>query len=223
MKILLLNPNSSELVTDALRQAVEPLQTTMLHIDVKHCNNTPKGIVSCFDELKASVEVIDFLLEAEADYDGAIIGCFADPGLRAAREMIRIPVTGLYESSSVFAKLQGRRYSIIASGNEADISPWIGSIRDLGDMEQVASIRYMNSTVEDAVHASDDEICELIRICRKEDGADAVILGCAAFAGRGRRLSELAGISVIDGIEESVLLTKMLTEYGGGKSCITKN
>ena len=123
MKILLLNPNSSELVTDTLRQAVEPLQTTMLHIDVKHCNNTPKGIVSCFDELKASVEVIDFLLEAEADYDGAIIGCFADPGLRAARETIRIPVTGLYESSSVFAKLQGRRYSIIASGNEADISP----------------------------------------------------------------------------------------------------
>ena len=98
MKILLLNPNSSELVTDTLRQAVEPLQTAMLHIDVKHCNNTPKGIVSCFDELKASVEVIDFLLEAEADYDGAIIGCFADPGLRAAREMIRIPVTGLYES-----------------------------------------------------------------------------------------------------------------------------
>ena len=76
MKILLLNPNSSELVTDTLRQAVEPLQTAMLHIDVKHCNNTPKGIVSCFDELKASVEVIDFLLEAEADLDALRIrGC----------------------------------------------------------------------------------------------------------------------------------------------------
>lgn len=213
MKVLLVNPNSSELVTEALRKAVVPMQREDMQIDVIQCVGTPKEIVSSFDELKAGAAAAELLLEKEADYDGTVIGCFADPGLRAARELVRIPVAGLYESSAIFAKLQGRRYSVVASGNEQDISPWIGSIRDLGDIDNVASIRYVGATVEKAMKVSDDEICEIINACRKTDGADAVILGCAAFAGRGEFLSKSTGIHVIDGIEEAVRMVEMMAVY----------
>ena len=204
MKILLINPNSSAIVTEALRAATAPLQTESLQIQVTHCVDTPKGIVSSVTEL---------LIREEPNYDAAIIGCFADPGLRAAREQLAKPVTGLYESSSIFAKLCGRRYSIIASGDETDISPWIGSVRNLGDTENLASIRYIGSTVEAAVTATDEEIYQIIDHCRKKDGADAVILGCAAFAGRGRHLSNAMGFPIIDGIEESVKIAAMMTAY----------
>lgn len=213
MQILLINPNSSEMVTRALQTAADPLQTESLQIHVTHCPDTPEAIVTSYDELKAGAAVVELLMKKQADYDAAIIGCFADPGLRAARECIDKPVAGLYESSAVFARLHGRRYSIIASGNEEDISPWIGSVRDLGDTENLASIRYIGSTVEKAVQASGDELCEIIDLCRKKDGADAVILGCAAFAGRGRFLSKIMGIPVIDGIEEAVSMVKMLADY----------
>lgn len=213
MKILLINPNSSDLVTETLQKAAKPLQRESLRIDVTHCHNMPKGIVSSYDELKAGLAVVELLQQQEADYDGAVIGCFADPGLRAARELAGIPVTGLYESSAFFARMQGRRYSVLASGNEADISPWIGSIRDLGDTGNVASIRYIGSTVEEATKASDDIICQTIDTCRKKDGADAVILGCAAFAGRGKSLSERMELPVIDGVEEAVRIVEMMISY----------
>ena len=213
MKILLINPNSSAIVTEALRAATAPLQTESLQIQVTHCVDTPKGIVSSYDELKAGLGVTELLIREEPNYDAAIIGCFADPGLRAAREQLAKPVTGLYESSSIFAKLCGRRYSIIASGDETDISPWIGSVRNLGDTENLASIRYIGSTVEAAVTATDEEIYQIIDHCRKKDGADAVILGCAAFAGRGRHLSNAMGFPIIDGIEESVKIAAMMTAY----------
>ncbi|MEY8365191.1 aspartate/glutamate racemase family protein [Anaerovoracaceae bacterium 41-7] len=213
MRILLVNPNSSAIVTETLRAATVPLQTEKLQIDVVHCSNVPKAIVTSHDELKAGLSVTDLLIREEPNFDAAIIGCFADPGLRAARELIRKPVVGLYESSAIFARLSGRRYSIIASGDESDISPWIGSVRDLGDTENLASIRYINSTVEDSVTASDERIYQIIDQCRKQDGADAVILGCAAFAGKGKRLSEAAGIPVIDGICESVQMAEMMVSY----------
>lgn len=213
MKILFINPNSSDLVTETLRKAAEPLQTESMQIDVVHCCNTPRGIVSSYDELKAGIAVVELLLQQEVNYDGAVIGCFADPGLRAARELIRIPVAGLYESSAIFARMQGRRYSVLASGNEADISPWIGSIRDLGDTDNIASIRYIGSTVEEASKVSDDVICQTIDVCRKKDGADTVILGCAAFAGRGESLSKRTDIPVIDGVEEAVRVIEMMVSY----------
>ncbi len=213
MHLLLINPNSSAMVTETLKAAVLPLQTDTLQIHVTQCANTPKGIVSSYDELKAGAAVVELLMQAQKNYDAAIIGCFADPGLRAARECIDKPVAGLYESSTIFAKLQGRRYSIIASGSEADISPWIGSVRNLGDTENLASIRYIGATVETAVTASDDTICRMIDHCKKRDGADAVILGCAAFAGRGKTLSSIMELPVIDGIEEAISIAKMLTAY----------
>ena len=85
-----------------------------------------------------------------------------------------------YESSAVFAKTMGRRYSIVASGGHCDISPWFSSARAIGEVENLASVRYLDSTVEEAVNVSDERICQVIDPCRREDGADAVILGCAA-------------------------------------------
>lgn len=213
MKFLLINPNSSQAVTEALRQEAERCGTELLQVDVIGCPAAPRTIVTSFDEMAAGLQVVELLRVKAREYDGAIIGCFADPGLKAAREQISIPVTGLYESSAIFARMRGRRYSIIASGSHLDISPWIGSARALGEMENLASVRYIDSTVERAVDVKNEKICRIIEKCRREDGADAVILGCAAFAGRGRLLSQMMAFPVIDGIEESVRVTEMLVNH----------
>ena len=218
MKILLINPNSSQGVTGVLQREAAQLSTDSLEIDVIGCPLGPGAIITSFDEMAAGLQVVELMRAKEKDYDGAIIGCFADPGLRAARELLHIPVTGLYESSAVFAKTMGRRYSIVASGGYSDISPWFGSARAIGEVENLASVRYLDSTVEEAVNMSDERICQVIDLCRREDGADAVILGCASFAGRGRSLSARMNFSVIDGIEESIRLTEAMINYRKGRT-----
>ncbi|MEE0740744.1 MAG: aspartate/glutamate racemase family protein [Emergencia sp.] len=213
MKILFVNPNSSALITNILRKEAEKYAGENLIIDVTACADVPTAIETRYDELLAGSQVVKLLQDMQGEYDGAVIGCFADPGLSAARDLLGIPVVGLYESSSFFAKFHGGGYSIIASGDYRDISAWHGSIRAIGDSQNVTSIRCLNSTVEDAAGESDEKICKLIERCKVEDGAEAIILGCAAFAGRGAKLSAMMDIPVIDGIEESIRIIEMLCKY----------
>jgi allantoin racemase len=43
-----------------------------------------------------------------------------------------------------------------------------------------------------------------------DDGADAIVLGCAGFAGLDTRLREVLGIPVIDGVDAAVRLAETL-------------
>lgn len=212
MKILMINPNSSQSITEKLLEASKHYFSEMI-IDVVSCPNSPREIVSLQDELIAGMEAVHTLQEKGNDYDSAIIGCFADPGLKAARETSAIPVTGFFESSVIFAKLQGLRYSIIASGDYRDISPWYSTIQGMGEQDNVVSIRCIGLGVNGAVSAKEEVLRETIEKCKYEDGADVVILGCAAFAGRAEALSGATGLPVIDGIRESILIAESMAKY----------
>ncbi len=213
MRIIVINPNSSDIVTNLLKDNVKRFENEEIKIDVVKCEKSPLEICSSYDELIAGIETVKKAKEIEKEYDGVIIGCFADPGLRAAREILSIPIVGMYESSAYFAKLNGIRYSIIASGNYKDISPWIGSARSIGDCDNLASIRYINSSVEETVNVDQKVIIKEINNAILSDGIDSIILGCAAFANRGEKLSAEMSIPVIDGIKESISLVQMLVNY----------
>ena len=212
MKILFINPNSSDAITETLTKEAKKYENAELVIEVKKCEKSPKEITGGYDDLIAGVNVIE-MLKREKDYDAAVIGCVGDPGLDAARMMIDKPVVGLFESDYTMAKFNGSRYSIVTSGNWEEISAWHLELRKKGESENIASIRYIDSTVEGTLKESNEKIVEEVLKCKKLDGADAVILGCSAFAGRGKELTEMTGIPVIDGIKESIYLAKMLAEY----------
>ena len=212
MKILFINPNSSDEVTEILAREAKKYEMPGLEIEVKKCSKSPREITGGYDDLVAGINVID-MLQNEEDYDAAVIGCVGDPGLEAARMMIEKPVVGLFESDYTLAKFYGSRYSIVTSGNWEEISAWHLELRKKGESEHIASIRYIDSTVEGTLHEPNEKIAEEVIKCKKLDGADAVILGCSAFAGKGKELTEMTGIPVIDGIKESILLAKMLVEY----------
>lgn len=59
--------------------------------------------------------VLDKLMQAERQgYDAIAIGCFLDPALHEAREVLRIPVFGLGETSMLMACMFGVRFSGVA-------------------------------------------------------------------------------------------------------------
>lgn len=215
MKIVFINPNSSDAVTEAIRQAVKQYNYNGLEVDVVKCQNSPPAICNAADELLAGANVMKMAMEEEFDkkYDAIILGCFADPGLSALRETVTVPVTGMLESSMIFAKLQGKRISIIASGNHEDLSPWDQSLRSIGEANSIASVRCLGSTVEKALEVSEEHILRLVNECIREDGAEVVALGCASFAGKGESLSRMAGIPVIDGIKESLTMAVAMRKY----------
>ena len=97
--IVVLNPNSSQSVTDALSEALEPLRfSTGPVIRCATLAQGPPAIES--DEQVAAVAepVCDFVREHEDDSGAFVIACFSDPGLRQAREACVRPVFGMAES-----------------------------------------------------------------------------------------------------------------------------
>jgi Asp/Glu/hydantoin racemase len=59
--------------------------------------------------------ILDKLVRAERQgYDAAAIGCFLDPALQEARELVRIPVFSLGETSMLTACMFGARFSGVA-------------------------------------------------------------------------------------------------------------
>jgi len=75
----------------------------------------PESIESEFDELLASPETVEKIIQAEAEgVDAVVIDCMGDPGLRPSRECVTIPVLGPCESTMNLACILGHRFSILA-------------------------------------------------------------------------------------------------------------
>jgi Asp/Glu/hydantoin racemase len=145
-------------------------------------------------------------ITANADCAAAIIGAFGDPGLEEARATRPIPIVGLGESGIRAAAAGGRRFSIVTAGT-AMHEALLAKIDALGVRDRLASLRYLSHTVLDVVRDRArvlPDAVTAIAACAAEDGADAVLLGGAPFAGAAHLLAEGSAIPVLDGVEAAV-------------------
>lgn len=212
MKLLLLNPNSSQSVTERIAEEAEKFQRPDLEIEVRTVRAGPPVVETAADELLAGYGVLQELRRLEDQFDAAVICCFADPGLLAAREELKIPVVGICEAALHMGRLHGSRFSVLSSCGSADISAFHETIGRCGFREGMASVRYLGSGVNGVPRLPSEAAKELIRRCFEEDGANAVILGCAAFSGWGEPLSQEFGRLVSDGVGDGAALAEMLVK-----------
>lgn len=70
-------------------------------------------------EFIETIEVLENVQRAEAEgFDAILLGNIADPGLRAAREMVSIPVLGLCESALFTASQMGTSVGLVVSNDK---------------------------------------------------------------------------------------------------------
>lgn len=132
-----------------------------------------------------------------------LLACFGDPGLFALRELSPVPVLGLAEASLRAARRRASRFSIVTGG--AAWKPMLERLAQaLGFGAALASVRIIPLTGAQAAADPDAALAVVAAACRtarSADGAEAVILGGAGFAGLGARASDAAGFPVIDSVE----------------------
>jgi Asp/Glu/hydantoin racemase len=134
--------------------------------------------------------------------DAVLLACFGDPGLYALRELSSAPVVGLAEASMQVAAESARRFSIVTGGPRW--APMLERLAQaLGFGPKLASVRTIEITGGQAAADPDRAVAALSQACKEahaEDGAEAVILGGAGFAGLAARVAPLAGLPVIDSV-----------------------
>src|ERR1700726_3294512 len=99
MRILVLNPNTSEPITERLisaaRKAAAP-DTVIVPLTAR------RGVPYIATRAEAQIGgaiALEMLAEADSSFDAAIIAAFGDPGLFGARERFAFPVVGLAEAA----------------------------------------------------------------------------------------------------------------------------
>jgi len=144
-------------------------------------------ISSSYFDLLNKKEIIERLIEADKEgYDAAIVGCFLDPGVREAREIVNIPVIGVGEPTLYFAQLLGNKFAIVTVNDikvirEIEIKLKIYGVEGRLIPNGVRPIStptmrvFTDGMEKPEIIASD--ILEKAKKC-VEDGAEVVIVGC---------------------------------------------
>ncbi len=122
MRILLINPNTSQSLTDLLANAARRAAAPDTVLDTVTASRGVPYISTRSEALLAGVELLEILAARGKDYDAAIVAAFGDPGLGAARELFDIPVVGLAEAGMLTACMLGKRFAIVTFSTA--LGPW---------------------------------------------------------------------------------------------------
>jgi allantoin racemase len=174
-----------------------------------------------FYEHLAIHNVIEKTVNAEREgFDTVVIGCFYDPGLREARELVEIPVVGVCEASlHVASMLSAGRFSVLV-GRQKWIPKMADNAKVYGFEDRIASWRVLDLTVPD-MHDVEKTQAAIFREAREaveEDMAECVVLGCTGMAGQARKAQETLRVPVLDpvlmGVKVAELRAALWKRYG---------
>src|SRR3954470_1674476 len=115
MRILVINPNSTEAVTRGIDEAVEPLRIAGgPAIECLTLKEGPPGIETQQHVDGVVPHLLSLLVQREKQYSAFVIACYSDPGLHSLREATRKPVLGISECGILAALTLGQKFGVIA-------------------------------------------------------------------------------------------------------------
>ncbi|PUB14962.1 aspartate/glutamate racemase family protein [Yoonia sediminilitoris] len=196
--LIIINPNSSQTVTDGIDAAVAPLRSFGTPIRCLTLAEGPPGIES---QKQADLTVAPMLkLAAEqADAAGYVIACFGDPGLHALRDQTHLPVVGIQEAAVMTALTLGQRFGVIAI-MPGSIPRHLRAFGAMSVLDRLAGDRALGLGVADLADP-DRSLAAMIatgKRLRDEDGAHVLIMGCAGMAHYRPTLETETGLPVVE-------------------------
>jgi Asp/Glu/hydantoin racemase len=211
-RILLVNGNSSEPVTDRLAAFAGEAAPQFDFRPYTPAGGPPYVSTPADVALAAAkvVETIDLAVRDGAP-DGCIIACFGEPGLLEARRRFDFPVVGMAEASMLTAMQLGDRFAILTLGEH-----WPAMLGDLvrlyGVQDRCAGIARIPGTPFELM-ADPRGAAEAVAAAAKEAGAEIVIIGGAALVGVASAIGPLSGLCLIDCLQASIAQMAALIEY----------
>jgi allantoin racemase len=207
-RILVINPNSTEVVTRGIDEAVEPLRMAGgPAIDCVTLKEGPPGIETQRDVDGVVAPMLQLLAKNEKEYAAFVVACYSDPGLYALREATRKPVLGIAECAILTALTLGPKFGVIAILKQS-IPRHLRYVGAMGVRERLAAELPVNLPV---VELSNEEktfgrMVEVGKALRDRHAADVVIMGCAGMARYRKALQDELGLPVVEPTQAAVAM-----------------
>jgi len=200
MTIYVINPNSTQHVTDGIDHAVDLMrQSSPVSIVARTLAEGPPGI-----ETQAHIDgVIAPLLahceQLEHNASAFVVACYSDPGLMKLREQSARPVIGIAEASILTAMTLGQKFGIISilSQSIPRHKRYIESIGVTGRLAEDQALEL--GVLELADEARTFERLKAVGTSLRDKAmADVIILGCAGMTSFRTNLENHLGIPVVE-------------------------
>ena len=214
--ILVVNPNTTASMTLTIAAAARLVAAPGTEIIAATSSMGPASIEGYYDEAFALPGLLKEIAAAErAGAEAAVIACFDDTGLDAARAMAQIPVIGICEAALSTAGFIAKRFTVVTTMERSRVP--IEELVQRYGMAGRARVRAANIAVlalEDPNSGARDKLRNEIVRALSEDNAEAIVLGCAGMADLARTLSREFGLPVIDGVGAAVKQAEALVALG---------
>jgi allantoin racemase len=200
MRLLVINPNATESMTEKIAATARQAVSAEVEVVAVTNHDGPPSIQGADDGALAAPGVLALVAGARAD--AIVIACFDDTALAEARALSPVPVIGIGEAAFHAAMMLGARYSVVTTLSVS--VPVIGAnLVAYGIAGSCIRVRASEVPVLDLERpgsAAEDKVSDEIARALAEDGAAAIVLGCAGMADLAARLSVRHGVPVIDGV-----------------------
>ena len=206
MKLLLINPNISQSVSDLIEAEARRAAAPGTEIRVLTAPFGVAYIETRFESLIGAYATATLAAEHAEQHDALIVAAFGDPGIDGLRELLDIPVVGLTEAALMSACLLGKRFSIVAISRR--ITAWYREcVQANGLIDRLASIRCLDRPLQDIGRVQEDHAQALQALCQSavdDDGADVIVIAGAPLAGLARAIKQRIPVPVVDGVSSAV-------------------
>ncbi len=151
----------------------------------------PASIESAFDEALAVPDTLAQIIEAERDgADAVVVNCMGDPGVKAGREAVDIPVIGPCEASMHLAAMLGHTFSVLTVLARLR-TQFENQAKVYGLREKLSSVRSVEIPVLDLDADRpwmEDALVDEAQHAVECDGAHVLIFGCTGMIGSAERV-----------------------------------
>jgi allantoin racemase len=218
MRLLLVNPNACQEVTELVRVEAEKSKAPATELTVREATHGPGYIETGLESLAAAGAVAEVISAQHGNVDGVVVASSGDTWIPELQELTDVPVLGMTEAALCAAALQGRRISIITV-SERLTARYRDSVDYFGFRRRLASIRGIREPLRGIGKVQEHfrpTLVELARLAVTEDGADVVILAGAPLAGLARDIRSEIEVPVVDGIGAGIRFAEAIVELRSG-------
>jgi allantoin racemase len=216
-KLMWIDPISHQQHADELLAELERVKRPDTQIDVRSLETGPRHLIYGMYEAMVVPQILDLVAEAEQQgYDAAIIGCFYDTGLDAARELATtIQVLAPCESGLAIATSLGSTFSVIAPQPGRSVRRMEENVHRYGLSSRLRSVRPVGMAVQELAADKALTLQRVTDVCRQaveQDNAEVCVLGCTMEFGVFEKVQEQIGVPVVDAVVAPVKYAEMMVD-----------
>jgi allantoin racemase len=217
VEILVVNPNTTASMTAAIGRAAERVAAPGTRITAVNPETGPESIEGYYDEALALRGLLAEVARGEQrGVAGHVLACFDDTGLDAARALARAPVVGIGEAAFHAASLIAGKFSVVTTLSRS-IPAIEQNLVKYGLAARCGRVRASEVPVL-ALEKREVDACKRIdaeiEAAKREDRAEAIVLGCAGMVDYVAELSARHAVPVVDGVTAAVVLVEALVRLG---------